>query len=365
MISNELVSTLSSQGVNYPATLWTIAAALKRIHAVWQVAIQGQFYINPNNYYGIIVGRILKSIDNPFVSYPTVPFFIMARFLDLFEQEDQWNQSKAKWLEALARVHPIHIKFKLSEQKTVFFISKHTLFWFKVNTYTILIRVQRIAMATLDFGLQSFKLLMRIMDIVDLINFDWNTLVQRSTAESGVHVPRGLAVIIKPENKERFMKRLEGKTNNLISAGHIYGIERSKAVEVAKVFFESLEFGLFYYEKTAGIFGDAVISLIKQGIYDWSPQAVKNYLQKHRLDPDSEQWLKQGKAKKTASPPLNVISYVENGAQIAPILVSSSHSAPHLVYIPQSPNYNVYEVNERKNTLPLPMNIVTFDLYNE
>jgi hypothetical protein len=354
---------LSSQGVSYPAALWTTAAALKKAHAVWQIFTQGSFYINPNNYFGVVIGKALNTWDNPFIKYPTVPFFIMARFLDLFEQEDEWSHSKVKWLEALACVQPIHVKFELTQQeKRSFFISRHTVFWFKVNSYCLLIRVQRIVIKTLDFAFQNFKLLMRVMDIVDLINMEWNTLVQRSTLESGVNVPRGLAVIVRPENKEIFMERLGGKKIGLISAGKIYGVEKHKAAETAKKIFDFLEFGLFFYEKKAGLFGDAVVSLIKQGIYDWSPQAVKNYLKNNRLDPSSTNWLKKLQSKKIEIPPLHVTSYIEGRSNIAFSPTKCPALTPSKFPTPKTLDFNVYRMNGVKHVNPpLPLNILTIN----
>jgi len=361
------VHTLSIQGLSYPTAIWTGAAALKRVHSIWQIFTKGNLYLNPDNFFGLISGMTLEKLvrNNLILESPTVAFFITARFLDLFEQEDCWNRSKIKWIEAFKFIQPIYLENPIISEGIPLAYC-HPFVWIKVNSKCLVIRVQRIAFGTLDLTFNSFKLIMRVMDIVDIMNMEWTNLANQSVRESGIHVPRVLPVLLNSMNRKMIIHRLEVEKIGLASMGEIFGEDKMKAGETAKNIFAFLDLGLRYYEKASGVCSDvskAISSLLKRGFYDCSPKFLKQFLQEYRKN----DWLKE---KNLAGvpvvrlPPLDVLSFEISDVRGERTHVQKpiSKKNKRLFKEKNLPPRNVYGTNAIKNSHSSPPKQLTFTL---
>ncbi len=279
---------LSKQSLDYSASLWSIAAGLNKIHGIWKIYVKGTAYLNPDNFFGLSAGLMYETLigDRLWLKLPTIPFFVMSRFLDLFEQEDAWTKQFHRWLESVQCVQPLPIK--LTEDYARYKIS-----WLRNASYGVYLRIQRIAICTLHLALESFKLAMRIMDVVELITLDpvqLNNFANQSVRESGWHIPRCLSLLVK--NKLIFIQRLERKEAGIGRALKLLGCEKIKAKDVinsAEGMIAQCEKGLEYYGQASNYVGEAVKNLGKKFIHDWSPESVKEWLREHKLDPNLQQ----------------------------------------------------------------------------
>jgi hypothetical protein len=279
---------LAGQGVDFSASFWSIAAGMNKIHCVWKYYIKGMTYLNPDNFFGLSAGLVYETIigDRLLLKLPTVPFFVMTRFLDLFEQEDVWAQQYHHWRQAIRCVQPF-------PAKAIVDCALYKISWFSCNVHCLFLRLQRIVFCTLHLGLESFKLVMRIMDIVELITLDPAKLggfANQSVRESGLHIPRCLSVLVK--NKVVIIQRLNQKKGGIEGALKLLGCKKIEAKDVitsVESMIADCEKGLEYYDQASSCVGEAVKNLGKKCIYDWSPEAIKQWLREHKLDPGSTQ----------------------------------------------------------------------------
>lgn len=301
---------LSGENVNFSPALWSVAAGLNKVHGVWKLYIKGSTYLNPDNFFGLTVGVVYETLigDKTVLKLPTVPFFIMAKCLDLFEQEDAWAREYTHWIEALTCVQPIHAEITRE-------VSRYKISWFRYSGEHFLWRIQRIAYRSLQLAWQSFKLIMRIMDIVDFMTLDpgkLNELVNQSVRESGLHIPRCLNTLV--QNKQFFIKRLEQKEAGIDLALKLLGSQKTHAADIidkVKSLFDHCERGLNFYEKASTTVGSAVVELGKKFIYDWSPEAFKQILKDQQWDPysHSENWPPKIQHQTSFKPPKPLLCY--------------------------------------------------------
>lgn len=280
-------TVIRGQGLNFSGTLWSLAAGVNKVHGLWKIYIKGTTYLNPDNFFGLSVGMIYQTVigDRFLLKLPTVPFFVMSRFLNLFEQEDEWNKSWSCWKETFQGIQPIHTRLTVE-------YANNRITWFHYSLECLWIRVQRIAYCTLLLAVETFKLIMRIMDIVELITLDpakLNEFVDQSVRECGLHIPRCLNTLVK--NKQMFISRLESKEEGINDALKWLGSEKIKGIDViksAKSMFDHCEKGLELYQQAGDFVGDAIKNLGRKFIYEWSPEGVQQMLKEHNLAPDSD-----------------------------------------------------------------------------
>jgi hypothetical protein len=359
---------LSIQNLSYPAAIWTCTATLKRVHSIWRLVTQGNLYADPDNFFGWISGITLQALirDNVLLEYSTVPFLFSSRFLDLFEQEESWNKSRIRSLEAFQCLQPVFNEFQVKEQASSFsFFSNVTLIWIKINPKNLNIRIQRIAYSTLDFAFHTFKLVMRVMDIVEIFSMEEKNLRSQSLRESGIHVPRCLPLLVDSIKREVFTQRLQNEKIGLINMGKIFKSQKTGGDLVAvENFFEFLHLGFTYYEIVSGVCkesSDALSSILKQKIiykiYNLTPQFVQKILNK----PKTQDWLKEKKRAQSPAvklPPIELISFTLNNKKPG----FTSPKTPDSIQKTRSPQkkqtpWNVYpKTTDTKN----PLSVLTF-----
>lgn len=348
-------TVLKGEGLNISGAIWSFAAAISKIHSIWKIYIKGITYLNPDNFFGLSVGMIYQTIigDRLFLKLPTVPFFVMARFLDLFEQEDAWRKQWNRWFETVQCVQPIHTSLTRE-------YGNYKITWFHYSLSCLWVRIQRIAYATFLLAWESFKLVMRIMDIVELVTVDpakLNEFVDRSVRESGLHIPRCLNVLIR--NKAIFISRLESKESGINDALKWIGCEKLKAADVidsAKSLFDHCQKGLELYQQAGDFVGDAIKNLGKKFIYEWSPDGIKQMLKEHHLDPQSEQQAQKqiNFAGRVLRPPKDILRFgVRKAAQ---------NSSPVFKNHDFSPKQNYFNPHKQKAFSSIPRKIIQFSM---
>lgn len=211
-------AVIDSVPVQAPFGLWQTALLFKRVHRIWQFFIRVPVYTNPDNFLGLGAGYLLNFVlgNNRFLKLPAVPFLIGVRLLDLFEQEDAFRKSCRDLKEAFLCVQPITLMEQLPRlddrsPKTVQVI------W-RMSVKRLYIRIQRIAASLLHFCKETFYLVMRIMDVLELITFDpkrLQKLVDLSVQEGAINVSRCFQALAL--NQSALILRLEGKKGTINS----------------------------------------------------------------------------------------------------------------------------------------------------
>lgn len=313
---------LSEQTVKYSASLWYSAATLSNVHWVWKAYIKGKTYGNPDNWMGLAAGHTIDFFigDNVLLKLPAFPFLIGSRFLDLFEQEDALIKSYQKWKKTLKGTQPICYKSTNDHGRFAsLFFSNYTIYWIKSKSYNISIRTQRIFGATLKMTGESFKLLMRLMDIVEMITIDpakWRELASQGVKEGGVHIPKCLYTLSR--NKDIFIRRLQSHEKGINSALKLLGAKKLKAddmIDNVRYLFSYTEKGLDVYKKTSEMVGQSLVNLFKKFVYDWSPKSLKQLMVDTGIAPKKNKWFKKQKNSNqsyASFPPSEIISLNPN-----------------------------------------------------
>lgn len=284
---------VSANAVPYSVGLWTLASGLSKVHTTWKWITWGNTYTNKDNILGLGVGHALDFMlpDSTILKMPAVPFLIGSRLLDLFSQEDALKTSYQRWKEAAWFVIPVNPKVELVKKSSLNIVfSRYTITWWKTASLTAAIRTQRIFMATLSLGFETFKLTMRIMDIVELVTLDpvkINMIARQSLQEGGVHVPRCLNAMVR--NKHVFLERLHNPQNILNCGIKALGSDPEQILAKADDLFEHLGTGLDAYKAASETVGDATVAFIKKGAGDIaslfiSPELVHEWF----FDPQQE-----------------------------------------------------------------------------
>lgn len=239
---------LSPIPLRTPTGVWTVAVVLKKIHRFWQYSIRVKPYTNPDNFFGLGLGYALNFVlgQNRLLKLPALPFLVGTRLLDLFEQEDAFRNTCQRWKEAFKGTQPIVI---LRGQKAAYgsFCPR------------CLVRIQRVALATLGISREGFVLLMRMMDVLELITFDsqqLEKLVDLGVREGALNIPRCLNALNR--NKEVLIQRLNGKKEALDGVMKRLGAKKTRGeavVAVAKNAIEHLHEWTQAYEAIAQAVG--------------------------------------------------------------------------------------------------------------
>lgn len=309
------VGTLSAQGLNYSSSLWSCAAGLSQIHGYWKIYIKGTKILNPDNIVGNVGGLVYRYTagDNVLLVLPAVYFFYMSRLLDLLEQEDMIYESYNRWVDAIKRTAPTNVQVELSKKgKMDLVASQYTITWFQMSSKNLWVRTQRITYCSLDLALQSFKLIMRIMDFVELFTLDPNKIsdiIDESVIESGLNIPRCLNKLNK--NQNIIMDRLEGKKKAIDCVLKMLGAKKLKGddiIDMAKTFFKEMEKFLVIWQTGSEAVGDIATTLGKQLVYDLSPQALKKLLRDNGQAPKRIKWTQEDTKTFAYLPPEELIT---------------------------------------------------------
>lgn len=275
---------------------WYGAAGLHQAHRMWKWITLGQTYGNSDNWLGLSLGHVLDChISNTFFSrFPFVAFLVGKRFLDLMQQKDSVEKTFGDWKSALQGIHPVYL-FEKNHPTTEGVISIKSLHitWIHVSK-TLLIRVERVALTTLQLTGETFKLVMRSMDILEFVSFDrqqYEELLRISVQQAPLNILHCMEALNR--NEDVFMQRLE-KEKAAIDKGLQYlgvSISSSDVIKNVGTFFEWSKSAQKGYKTVSSLFGDAATDLFKLIIQSVVSDDLKPTVnQALKFDPNNNYW---------------------------------------------------------------------------
>ncbi len=292
---------LASHTTAIPTGFWVLVSIVNKAHHAWKWYVWKETYSNPDHFLGLLAGNAADyCIDNRLIKLPAIPFFIISRFLDYFKQQDKCLKTWGKWKDSINGIHPINIKISHTGKTNVIFLKPYAVVWFISDSNRCYIRIYKIAVSTLQLSIESFKLLMHIMDLMDCFTVDPQKIQQLASQafrEGGVHGPKCLKVLCK--NKTLFMHRLEMMDGFFQS---IFAVNSFKHMrDSLSSFFDATESWLSWYDKVSNKTGRAITALGKKVIYDLAPEHLKScvdveidlFLDPKPIKPCDKQLLKQ------------------------------------------------------------------------
>lgn len=287
--------TLLPAGVAfYSLSIGMIASGLSQIHGLWKWYRYGQIYTNKENAFGLGFGYAMESFVLPnstLLKLPAVPFYLGSHLLDLFAQEDELKKACIELKRAVLCVVPVNPKTEwVKNSPLTRYISRHRLTWLIYNSNCVLIRIQRISLCSLKVLLESFKLVMRTMDVIDLCTLDPSkieAIAKQSIREGGYHIPRCLNALVK--NKMIFIDRLNDPNSVLGYGVNAVGANPEKMREAACSLFDYLEKGLIIYKSTGDQVGNCLSSMTKKTIFEFLSWFTTEEKLREYFDPYAEE----------------------------------------------------------------------------
>ena len=252
--------------------LGVVASGVSQVHGLWKWYRFGETYTNTDNALPLLIGNAFESFilpDNTLLKLPAVPFYLGSRLLDLFAQEDNLHRACSKLKQAVFCTLPVNPKTEwIAKSPLDYVISRYKITWWVNDAKSAAIRLHRVALVSLEVGLETFKLVMRIVDVIEIFSLDpdkMKEIARKSIREGGIHIPRCLNALVK--NQNIFLERLNSQ--NLFGYGiSAVGGNPEKVKEIAQTLFNNLETGLDIYQKASVIVGDGAAALAKKSIYD-------------------------------------------------------------------------------------------------
>lgn len=264
-------SLMPARDASYLMGFGTIAVGLSKIHGAWKWYRYGELFTNKDNALGLAAGHLadIALPGNIFLRLPAVPFYAGSLLLDLFSEEDQLAQSWSDLKESIFSTIPINPRINWTanlSQKGLG--STYTITCWSFTLRCAAQKTYYIGLNILSLSFHSFKLVMRIMDVIEIFTLDVDQLksiADRSIREGGVHIPKCLNALAK--NKHLFLERLENKT--VFSSGiETVGGDPEKIKEYVRNLFSRLEGGLEVYDKVNTAVGNGTAAILKKGLYD-------------------------------------------------------------------------------------------------
>jgi hypothetical protein len=340
----------------YLMQLGKFASGLSHVHGVWKWYRYGELF-NKDNALGLGVGHLVDFIlpDSTILKLPAVPFYVGAQLLRLFSTEDAVVGAWGDLKQAVFCTIPVNPKTKwITKSSLNYVVSRYTLTWWINDFKTIAIRTHAIAICTLQLVLESFKLVMRIMDVIEIFTLDPDkikAIAKQSIRQAGVDVPLCLNALVKNQNV--FLERLGNKTVFGYGVEAIGG-DPEKVKEAVQTLFNKMETGLDIYQKVSETFGDGVICFVKKGFFDIGSTAVGDEKMRALYDPDSDE-SNCFRTIKPESKSVGLISF-ENvrkrkskEEKVEPIKVTPPPVTPKTPLVVTPKRSSVYDLSKRKD----------------
>lgn len=255
---------------SYFMGLGTLAYGLSSTRGLWKWYRYGELYTNTDNLLPLAAGEIVNAglPNNLFIKLPALPFFVASIALDIFSDERFISKKCGDLTEACLCNVPVNSRIVWTPGTSTF-----TVTCLSYTTRNITTRVYDVGCNALEIGLRSMRVVMRVMDIVDVAFNSGNIqeIAERSVREGGVHIPKCLAAL--EEHKHIILSKLKGETvfGRVIEAlggnpQHISGSVES--------LFSYLEPGLKVYKKACATFGDGAFAIFKKGVHDIATMVI-------------------------------------------------------------------------------------------
>lgn len=157
-----------------PSPLWVLFSGFHKAHRLWRFYTKAEIYSNPNNFTSLLAGHAIRIIfeDSLLVRIAAQTVLLATRILACIEEQSKVKDSFVEWTYALCGRY-IHVKtrrFKrglglLSQLKS----------WQEEHLQPLIIRIQRIVLATMNLLSHLFQLSMKIMDAIEAFSLSPST----------------------------------------------------------------------------------------------------------------------------------------------------------------------------------------------
>jgi hypothetical protein len=177
------------------AFIWGAVGLYQRIRSVWKAYCQGMVYSDPKNWLPLAGGYFLDYAtgNNVVLKIPTVPFFLMVRFLDYVKAKKDFDDQINNFKMSVSSCHPLYSKY--TEEYYLNKISN-----FRYRLCSVRLRLQGICREIFVLIAKTFSLWMRIADLLDVITLDSgqiDQLLKTSVRESIINIDICLKAIKK------------------------------------------------------------------------------------------------------------------------------------------------------------------------
>lgn len=290
---------LKNYGLQYSPAVCYIASSLQRVHQIWQSYIRGQNYRDPNKWLGLALGQLTKFHfgTNLLVQLTAAPFFVTARILDLFEQEDRVIDAFKTWKGAVKGRHLFKHELSLTAPSKVNrLVSRYRITKWKQCGSTLIQRIRMIFHSSIALISEIFALIMRFMDLLELFTMDTKKMkkqLDRAVLEGGITIPRVLNTLC--NNREIFLLRLEKIEQTFIQVVQ-RDSERvnqsNQLISYSRTFFKQMELGLDVYRTTSEVTGEAAVTLFKEIVFFLTPRHFEKFMRENFYDPSLPNWLR-------------------------------------------------------------------------
>ncbi len=190
-----------------PPAIWTVFTGLNKVHNIWRWYRRAELYRQPDNLFQLFTGHIVNMVigDSLLLRVAAQSLLIATRLLECAQQQAIVTDTAYEWWVALKGNYPKPLSISWDNCKGFGLFSASTVYWWKISTLAIYHRVHRVALLTWNLCVESFKLSMAIMDVIDV--FYWSPTVKNEAInESFINLSKWLDNLV--NNKEELLSGL-------------------------------------------------------------------------------------------------------------------------------------------------------------
>lgn len=149
-----------------PVLAWGAFSVFNKVHSVWWWWRAGKRYSNPESFTKLAAGHALDYTvgDKLPIRLAAHAIFIVTRIVECVEAKQSFYHACRKWVSTVRGDYPLRSRVKWERASSSGILSSSTFIWLKGNLQILIIRIKRIALATLNLGKQGFQLSMHLMD---------------------------------------------------------------------------------------------------------------------------------------------------------------------------------------------------------
>jgi hypothetical protein len=200
---------LTPSHLRLPPFIWTTFTTLNYIHGIWRWYRRIDLYRNPDNLAQLLAGHAVNIAfgDALLLRVAAQCLLVATRLLDAARQQAAVCRSGRRLIAAIKGDYPKPLLIEW-DRKCHSWLSPSTVYWWQSSTFCLRERVQRIAACIFELLIKTFKLSMKIMDVIDA--FCWSPSTKNEgVTESFINITKWLEAVI--DQKEEL---LTGLTNN-------------------------------------------------------------------------------------------------------------------------------------------------------
>lgn len=199
---------LTPESWRLPHPIWTAFTALNKVHYLWRWYRKAELYRQPDNLFQLFTGHLINVAigDSLLLRVAAQTLLVATRLLECSEQQSILNDEARQWCLALKGEYPKPLHFSWDSTKGHILFSPTTVYKWKISFHAMYYRIHRTALLTFSLFFESFKLTMKMMDLIDV--FSWNpTIKDEAINESIINLKKWLSSLV--DNKEKLLSGLQ------------------------------------------------------------------------------------------------------------------------------------------------------------